>query len=60
MVRYVLSFLAAVAILPLAEAVIADTKDAPTTIVWEKTYEDAVAKAKTAGKPIVLDFFVPT
>lgn len=60
MLRYALSFLAVVAITPLAEAVIADNKGTPPTIVWEKTLEDAVAKAKTGRMPIMLDFFVPT
>lgn len=61
MVRYVLTFLAAaVAVIPLAKTVIADNKDKPPAIVWEKNLEDAMAKAKTTGKPILLDFFIPT
>ena len=60
MIRYILSVLAALAIIPIAGAVIADNKGAPPAIVWEKTLEDAIAKAKTAGKSILLDFFVPT
>ena len=58
--RYVLSFLAVAALMPLAGAVIADNKDAAPAIVWEKTLEDAIANAKTTGKSILLDFFVPT
>lgn len=60
MIRYALSVLAALAIMPIAGAVIADNKGAPPAIVWEKTLEDAIAKAKTTGTPILLDFFVPT
>ena len=60
MLRYVLSFLATLAIIPIAGAVIADNKGTLPTIVWEKTLEDAIAKAKTTGTPILLDFFVPT
>ena len=60
MLRYVLSFLATLAIIPIAGAVIEDNKGTPSAIVWEKTLEDAIAKAKTAGKPILLDFFIPT
>jgi len=58
--RYVLSFLAALITIPIAGAVIADNKGAPPTIVWEKNLEDAIAKAKTPGKSILLDFFIPT
>ena len=58
--RYVLSFLAALAIIPVAGTGIADNKGAPSTIVWEKNLEDSIAKAKTAGKSILLDFFIPT
>ena len=60
MIRYILSVLAALAIIPIAGIGIADNKDAQPAIVWEKTLEDAIAKAKTAGKSILLDFFVPT
>ncbi|MCR4321417.1 MAG: thioredoxin family protein [Candidatus Brocadiaceae bacterium] len=58
--RYALSFLAALATIPIAGTVIADNKGTPPAIVWEKTLEDAIAKAKTTGTPILLDFFVPT
>lgn len=58
--RYVLSFLAALITIPIAGAVIADNKGTPPTIVWEKTLEDAIARSKAAGKPILLDFFIPT
>ncbi len=57
---YALSFLAALAIIPVAGIGIADNKDVPPAIVWEKNLEDAIAKAKTTGKSILLDFFVPT
>ena len=60
MIRYILSVLAALAIMPIAGIGIADNKGTPPTIVWEKTLEDAIAKAKTTGKSILLDFFVPT
>ena len=60
MVKYILSFLAALAIIPIAGAVIADNKDTPPTIVWGKTLEDALTKSKAAGMPVMLDFFVPT
>jgi len=58
--RYALSFLAALTIIPVAGIGIADNKDAPPAIVWEKNLEDAIAKAKTPGKSILLDFFIPT
>ncbi|MBI5795219.1 MAG: hypothetical protein HZA47_02750 [Planctomycetes bacterium] len=58
--KYVLSFLAALITIPIVGAVIADNKGTPPTIVWEKNLEDAIAKAKTTGKSILLDFFVPT
>ncbi len=58
--RYVLSFLAALITIPIAGIGTADNKNAPTAIVWEKNLEDAIAKAKTTGKSILLDFFVPT
>ena len=60
MIRCILSVLAALAIMPIAGIGIADNKGTPPTIVWEKTLEDAIAKAKTTGKSILLDFFVPT
>lgn len=58
--RYVLSLLASVAIIPVAGIGIADNKGVPPAIVWEKTLEDAIARSKAAGKPILLDFFIPT
>ena len=58
--RYVLSFLAALITIPIAGAVIADNKGTPPAIVWEKTLEDAIARSKVAGKPVLLDFFIPT
>ncbi len=27
-------------------------------IVWEKTVEDAIAKAKASGKPVLVDFYL--
>jgi len=59
MLNYVICCLS-VLVAPLAVILAADTKNAPPAIVWEKTLDDAVAKAKTAGKPILLDFFAPT
>lgn len=47
-------------VVPLASTLAADTQNVPLAIVWEKSLEDAVVKAKTAGKPILLDFFTPT
>lgn len=38
----------------------ADIKNAPLSLAWEKSFDDAVAKAKTANKSILLDFFAPT
>ncbi len=58
--RYVLSFLAALITIPIAGIGIADNKGAPPAIVWEKTLEDSLAKAKASGKPVLLDFFIPT
>jgi hypothetical protein len=55
----ILSFLVA-AVIPIAKPVIADNKDTSSLISWEKTFEDTVTKAKTMGKPILLDFFIPT
>ena len=60
MLKYALSLFAALAIMPIAGIGTADNKGAPPAIVWEKTLEDAIAKAKTPGKSILLDFFVPT
>ncbi|OHB39613.1 MAG: hypothetical protein A2Y09_05685 [Planctomycetes bacterium GWA2_39_15] len=60
MLRCILSFLVALAAIFLAKPVIADSKDTLSAISWEKTFDDAVTKAKAAGKPILLDFFVPT
>jgi len=60
MLKYALSLFAALAIIPIVGIGIADNKGAPPAIVWEKTLEDAIAKAKTTGKSILLDFFVPT
>ena len=60
MLRYALSFFTALSIMPIAGIGIADNKGVPPAIVWEKNLEDSIAKAKTAGKSILLDFFVPT
>ncbi len=35
------------------------TQGEPPTIVWEKIFDDAATKAKSAEKPILLDFFSP-
>ncbi|MCF6158063.1 MAG: hypothetical protein E3K32_05720 [wastewater metagenome] len=36
----------------------AEAKHMPSSISWEKSLEDAVAKAKDTGKPVLLDFFM--
>jgi hypothetical protein len=59
MLKYVIPCLTLL-VVPLTVTLAADTKNAPTAITWEKTLDDAVAKAKKAGKPILLDFFAPT
>ena len=59
MLKYILLVLA-VSVVPLTKSFAADTKETLPTIVWDKTFEDATAKAKTTGKPILLDFFAPT
>lgn len=59
MVKYV--FLCLILfVTPLQITPAADTKTTLPSIVWEKTFDDAVTKAKTAEKPILLDFFAPT
>ncbi|KKO20100.1 MAG: hypothetical protein DCC43_05690 [Candidatus Brocadia sp.] len=59
MLRYAASCLILIAVfLPVALA--ADTKNVPKAIAWEKSLDDAVAKAKAEHKGILLDFFVPT
>ena len=58
--RYVLSFLVALITIPIAGIAIAGNKGAPPAIVWEKILEDAIAGSKVAGKPVLLDFFIPT
>ena len=40
------------------ESVSFDTKEIKPAIVWEKTVEDAIAMAKPAGKPILVDFYM--
>ncbi len=60
MLRCVLSFLVALTAILLAKPLIADSKDTVSAISWEKTFEDTITKAKTTGKPILLDFFIPT
>ncbi len=60
MSRRVLSFLVVLAAIFLAKPVIADSKDTLSAISWEKTFEDTITKAKAPGKPILLDFFIPT
>ncbi len=39
-------------------AIFADTKEGKPAIVWEKTVEDAIARAKTSGKPVLVDFYM--
>lgn len=59
MLKYVLPCLILL-VTPLAVSLAAETRNTPSSIVWEKTLDDAVAKAKTTGKPVLLDFFAPT
>ncbi|GAN32403.1 MAG: hypothetical protein DYG83_17290 [Candidatus Brocadia sp. AMX2] len=59
MLKYVLPCLI-LFVAPLAVSLAAETKNIPPSIVWEKTLEDAITKAKTMGKPVLLDFFAPT
>lgn len=59
MFRYAVSCLALMVVsIPLVLA--ADTKNAPPAISWEKSLDDAVAKAKAEHKNVLMDFFVPT
>ncbi len=44
--------------LPIMTSIFADTKETKPAILWEKTLEDAQAKAKASGKPILLDFYM--
>ncbi len=44
--------------IPIMTSLFADTKETVPAIVWEKTFEDAQAKAKASGKPILLDFYM--
>lgn len=44
--------------LPIMTSIFADTKETKPAIVWEKSLEDAIAGAKTAKKPIFLDFYM--
>lgn len=60
MVKYVLSSLIVLLVASTLVTFAADTKNAPPAIAWEKTIDDAVAKAKASGRPILLDFFAPT
>lgn len=60
MLEYTLSYLIVFTFVPFATTLIADAKDKLSTIPWENTFEEAVKKAKEAGKPILLDFFSPT
>ena len=39
-------------------AIFADTKEGKPAIVWEKTVEDAIDRAKPAGKPVLVDFYM--
>ena len=39
-------------------AIFTDTKEGKPAIVWEKTVEDAIARAKPAGKPVLVDFYM--
>ena len=46
--------------LPIMTSIFADIKESKPVILWGKTLEDAIAAAKATGKPIFLDFFIPT
>ncbi|TVM03767.1 MAG: hypothetical protein CV087_03395 [Candidatus Brocadia sp. WS118] len=59
MLRYAVSCLTLIAV-SLSVTLAADTKGAPPAITWEKSLDEAVAKAKAEHKNILLDFFVPT
>ncbi|MCF6154681.1 MAG: hypothetical protein E3K36_05395 [Candidatus Brocadia sp.] len=59
MLKYVLPCLVSL-VTPFAASFAADTKNTPPSIVWEKTLDEAVTKAKMTGKPVLLDFFAPT
>lgn len=59
MIRYAVSCLTLV-VVPFSVTLAAATKDMPAAIVWEKSLDEAVAKAKATHKNILLDFFVPT
>lgn len=43
---------------PITAILYADMEITPPAILWEKNLEDAMAKAKAAGKPVLLDFFM--
>lgn len=45
---------------PITTAFAAGTQSASPTIVWEKNFDDAATKAKSAERPVLLDFFSPT
>lgn len=44
--------------LPVMTALFAETKERKPSIVWEKTVEDAIARAKTSRKPVLVDFYM--
>ncbi|TLD41994.1 MAG: hypothetical protein JETT_1783 [Candidatus Jettenia ecosi] len=43
---------------PFISLAFADRKEIPVVIQWEKRLDEAIAKAKTTGKPILLDIFM--
>lgn len=43
---------------PFISLAFADRKEIPAVIQWEKGLDEAIAKAKTTGKPILLDIFM--
>lgn len=53
MLKYGLSCLILLLVTPLAVTLAADSKNTPLAIVWEKTLDDAVTKAKTTEKAIL-------
>lgn len=58
MLKYGL-FCLVISAVPITIAFAAGTQGESPTIVWEKIFDDAATKAKSAEKPILLDFFSP-
>lgn len=43
---------------PFISLAFSNTKEVPAVVQWEKGLDEAIAKAKAAGKPILLDIFM--